>query len=369
MRTVHRKLTLLVVVVLLSTGCSPKVPLEVTVRQPAVDVLYGSPDEPLVDRPSGAAIGGSSAPGLIAAPVRFEPAADGDTRRSPAAAPETTSRRREPSCVTAPPDAAPTEVAPISVAAPPVPGVYAFRRSGTVKATQPGGSDDDLEALNGRPLPTLVRRRVSNVVTTPTSAGPYITYDVIETQEGDTLTTTTSYEIDPAGSGGVTADTTSDPGVRIARIMVQGKGTDGIEVNESFNPQPHLKILDLPLRVQAAQANRLQQSTRGTDPLTGASMEVFRQTLPRKRVDVCGKIVDAWRIKIGDPSDPSRQSTFSAANGRAYAFYGEIAFAPQLALIIADDFVFGGPGRLNLERGGRRFSQTSAATLNDVNPR
>jgi hypothetical protein len=261
--------------------------------------------------------------------------------------------------------------------------VYRFRRVGTSRSTAVGGTNEDLRAAPPRPLSVEVIREVTNVQEQRVSPESIqATYDVIETEPG--LRTTTSYEVDPLGTGAVRTDTNRDGGVRITRIVTErldlpGDGVAGSPVGaptrggrgaEVFVPSPPVKIVDFPLRPQpVVPENSPQQSDHALDPLTGTSIDVYRQTIGRARVDVCGTVIDAWRIQLSDPAR-GLWSQDSTRNGRQFRFSGSLTYAPQLGMIVADELQFGGPdaGESNQEQGGRRFELVTQATINRTTP-
>jgi hypothetical protein len=208
------------------------------------------------------------------------------------------------------------------VPAPPAEGRYTFDRHGFVKSST--ASYADAEAALPQSLDGAVYRDVSNVSTRSSSgsADPEITYDV--TQAEGRVSTTTTYVIRP------------DDGVYIQRIVTQATDLPGSPTTstgtESFSPQPAIKVVDLPLAVQAAPGSQTNadQSGQGVDPLTGVYMENYFQTVGRTTVLGCSETIDAWRVDVN-------AGAFRRPRVRTFAFRGSFAFAPQLGLIVSDD--------------------------------
>jgi hypothetical protein len=379
--SIRRIVPFVVALALTATACGPELSLDVGVREPAVDIIYGAPPTTVPPRPPDASFQNTTAPGFVSAPIRLDVPPVVNTR--PVAPRTNVTLPPPPACPTAGPFKVPAEAAPTSVTSTPKPGIYRFRRVGSSRATAPGGTTDQLRALPQQPLSAEIAREVTNVQTQHLPNGnDLITYDVVETEPG--LKTTTTYEIDPIGTGLVSTDTNRDAGVRITRIVTERSDlpgdtapggaasapTRGGQGAEVFVPQPALKIIDLPLRPQPAPTTTApQQQEHSVDPLTGTSIDLYRQTVGRARVDVCGTVIDAWQIAISDPSQ-QLWSQYQTQNGRRYRFSGSLTFAPQYGLIVADQFTFGGldVGDVNQESGGRRFELMSAATINSLTP-
>ena len=349
-----------------SVGCGPKLPLEVGVQEVPGDLIYGEQEriEP-APRPPGVELRETTAPGFVAAPIDLAPYA------GPSLPPPTS--RPTKACPEASPTEGPDTAAPSFVAAAPKAGRYRFRHEGFVKYGKPG--EPDASKADAQPLADEVIRTVTNVTEADVDGAKRISFDVVEQQPG--LKTTTSYLIDPVVGDSPNLGTATDPGLKITRIVTEradltGSGPGGATGRyrpgvESFNPQPPVKIMDLPMEPQPPEpvVTRTQQYSRGTDPLSGASMEVFFHTVERHRVDVCGTVLDTWLVRVS--IETHGMSNYDNGSDRRWNFAGTFAVAPQLGgLIVADDFMFGGPG--GVETGGRPFEHHTASVLSTIEP-
>ena len=361
---------------LITAACGPSISSEIGIRGEPVNVALGDRSvdpPPVLDVPT-------TGYGLIAAPVRLD--------LPPAPSRPTTSDDGDvvaprPACPRSKTGAA-EEAAPSAVAHGPAEGLYPYRRVGSVAFGEPGESLDAVAARPGEPLSGFVRRQVTNVQETPATdaAGPRVTFDVVQSEPG--LRTTTSYLIDPVGAKvgdplGVTTERRTSAGLKITRILLEradlpGDGPAGAgpgSARESFDPQPPVKIMNLPAGEEpnpdadglvATGANR--DDVRGVDPATGASMTVFQATKSRVNVDVCGRVIQGWQVKVSfEHPAGSLTSRFERPQVRDYTFTGEFVFAPQYALILSERFVFAGH-----DVDGRPYVMRTEATLSSVEP-
>lgn len=337
-------------------GCSgPKVPLEIGMNEAAVDIIYGDhnrpPDVPQ-PRPPGALA--STAPGFIGAPESIAPSTPATER--PGSNAVRTSTTVVVKCADPPGQGAVTDPAPSAVTRPPAAGSYGFRRQGQIKTAD---NDAALDKATARELSSEVARAVGNVTTEP-SAGDRLAFrfDVVETASG--IRTTTSFLVDSGR-----ADTPGSGGLFITRILTERPDLPAAPPNgpgvESFNPQPPIRIMDLPAATTQNQSSGgllPRSQSVGTDPLTGASMTIVYGTEFRRPVNACGTVVDAWQVRIYPESSYSRQGV------RSYSIAGTFKMAPQLGgLVVEDSFTLRGT-----DVGGKAFEQKSSATINSVRP-
>lgn len=363
---------------LITASCGPSISSEIGIRGEPVNVALGdrgTDTPPVLDVPT-------SGYGLIAAPVRLDVPPEqrqphsfnGDLAPTPPPPPACPRSRT----------GAAEEAAPSAVSRGPKEGVYPYRRSGSVSYGEPGEPLDEVAARPGAQLSDFLRRQIKNVVETPSTdaAGPRVAFDVVQLEPG--LRTTTSYVVDPAGAKvgdplGVTTERRTAPGLKITRILLERSdlpgdgpvGTGPGASRESFDPQPPVKIMNLPASEETnpdadglVATGATRDDVRGVDPVTGASMTVFQATKSRVNVDVCGRVIQGWRVQVSfEHPAGTLTSAYDRPQVRDYTFVGEFVFAPQLALILRESFVFAGH-----DVGGRPFVMRTDATLSSVEP-
>lgn len=356
MRPSRRLVAFCSLAVMAAGACGPDTSVDIGVRAAAVNLNFGDPKAkkaaPVLDVPI-------TGPGFVAPPVRLDlptdlPAAPLHSR------PRTGPLKR--ACPTAKAGTGAEEAAPASVTAPPKPGLYSFRRTGHLAV---GGTGAEKQ-----PLSEVVVQEVANVlsVAAPGDAtAARISFDVIQTEPG--LRTTTSYVIDPAG---VALDPRASGGLKIAKIVVERAdlpgdalaGIAGVSGVETFEPQPPVKIMNLPAALEPVPTDA-SMSSRGVDATTGAVMEVFSATQERVSVDVCGRVIQGFRVRVSfnDPTYGPRASSYQRPEVRGHTFSGDFVFAPQFALIVHQSLTFVGT-----DVGGVPFELHSTSTINNVEP-
>lgn len=344
-----------VAMLMFASACGGPTPrVHIGIREAPVNVRFGDHIPPAPPPVLGAPVSGF---GPIGAPVRLDrPPTD------PAPAPE------PPACPAASINAPAEEAAPSSVSAAPKPGLYRFRRTGYLKVGEPNDPPESLSTRPSQPLSIVTIHHLKNVVQTDiTGVGPRITYDIVQTEPG--LRTTTSYLIDPVG---VNADPRASAGLKITSIVLErsdlpGSGPQGVAgapMIETFSPQPPVKIMNLPTVVEPAPIDA-STSSRGIDPASNATMEVFSATRTRTSVDVCGRVIQGWQVQVSFPltNGVAFTSTYNRDQVRNYQFAGNFVFAPQFGLIVQQDLTFRG-----IEVGARPFEMHSASTINSLTP-
>lgn len=352
-----------------AAGCGPKIPLSIGKREAALDVMYGDQggDPPPPARPSSSGFERTTAPGFIVAPVDLDRVGeagggdDGNGRSS-----TTTTTTVASPCPVADPFEPPA-AAPDQVEAGPAPGSYVYQRTGFVRSAS---TPDGVKAATPVSLSREIRREVKDVTTAPGPRGAVVRYRVTQTEPG--VVTTTTFRIEP---GVVSASGASTGGLYIEQIVTERAdlpptGPNGAPVfpagQETFTPQPAVRIMDLPAQPQAPNPDR--RST-AVDPLIGATIEVIYNTQRREWVDVCGTWVDAWRVNINFPTSYNTNQGFGTS--RAFHIEGSFWIAPQLGgLIVRDSFQLGNETyqASNFEPGPRYFTQRSEAVLTSVTP-
>lgn len=313
--------------------------VSVGMKEAPIDITYGAQGTPSpASRPLGAGLGGTTFPGFISPPVLLPPPVTNDP---PPVAVET--------CPTADPFAVPARSAGSTVDGLPRMGGYGFVRDGwvqTARTDDPRGQAAVQDAPK-QPLSPRLMRFARNAHRVDANVSEY---DIV--QQDGYLKTTTTYSID------------NTSGMYIKRIVTERAdlppGPIGSSGVESFNPQPMIKIFNLPFvpeRVDGGVGTPTQESS-GVDPLTGVYMQTYFRTVDHERIDACGTVLDAWMIRVS--------GSFQRPNVRQFNFSGNLAIAPQLGgLIIRDEVLITG-GRD--DAAGLFFQQQSSATVTAPEP-
>jgi hypothetical protein len=344
-----------------ASACGPDHARQIGLKSKQLDLLYGrqgpAAESAPLSRPPGAEPDPTTFPSFLAAPVKLSGGgallSTQDDGPGPDGPPADTSPCPKPSKLAVPKDPADTVVQ-----APPKAGVYRFRRTGdlrTAPLSDPRGYDAAKDAP-AQPLSPEVVREVRNVSVVETPGQPkQFRYDVVEASPG--LKTTTTFRID------------NTAGIYIERIVTErtdlpagpaGSTAPGTGV-ESFNPQPAIKIVNLPMAVDPIAGGALAPAQRGqgVDPLTGVFMQVDIQNKGRVTVPACGEVAAGWLVSI-------TAGNFNRPNVRDFQIAGSFTVATGLGgLVIADD-VYLFQGRDYPEN--IVFEQRSAATVNHVAP-
>lgn len=335
----NRLVAVLVACMIALPACAPGRGLRVSMRESAVDITFGGPRSTPAPRPPRSGLGGSTFPGFIVPPVLID---------EPAPSPEPS---LVADCPVADPFGVPAVDAGSAVDADPREGGYVYRRVGYVQSvptSDPGGQQAVFSAPK-QPMAPAVVRAVRNV-RHETGATPRLRYDLVQTE--GSLTTTTTYVVD------------NTSGLYVERIVTEREdlpgGPAGRSGVETFQPQPMIKIANLPLQREGTEGGAVTpaQQSHGTDPLTGIVMDSYFQTVGHERVDACGSVLDAWTVKV--------HGSFQRPNVRQYTFAGDFAFAPQFGGLIVRDHILIGDGRD--DTAGVFFQQESDSTVNAPDP-
>ena len=124
----------------------------------------------------------------------------------------------------------------------------------------------------------------------------------------------------------IVQDGGNDDGIFLTRINEYDSLDDTTAT--SFTPEPSIKVLPLPVRAGLT----LGDSNAGVD---GTSLAVLRQTgtiTGRKRVDVCGVVIDSWFV------DGDQQ--YTAPSGTSYSIDYNYSVATQFGGYIAFENIF-----------------------------
>lgn len=361
------------------SACGPTIDLSIRVRQEPANVMYGAPPAasiaPLGPRPT-VPTTGTSAPGFIAPPVFT-----GDFTGEPGSDPDTTAggNPRKPtvpgvgvpvsSCPKAPLDAVPSEAAPATVRGAPMAGTYTYRRDAALKG---GANPTELGRAAPVKLPTELTRTVQAVQTVPGTedGGDQTTYEVVS-EEGGVRSITSWLIVSPVNGDAAEAGSAgpSGPGMYIRRIETTVTEKDGKVGLDVFQPTPPVKVLDLPFVPQVFDTT--PAASRGIDPITGATLDLFHATEGQVTVDVCGTPYRAWRVRLGQEvpsaSGPSRVvNEYTHPFKHGWKFTGTIDVLPQFGGIIAQDSFHFFEG---IDDRGGRFDLRSDSTLTAPKPK
>jgi len=101
-----------------------------------------------------------------------------------------------------------------------------------------------------------------------------------------------------------TAAGATDPGVYLVGLA----WTDPVRGSLTFQPSGNgLQVLPSPVQVAT---NNAQYPGIATDPDTLTTLQLVRNVRGRKRIDVCGQLVDTWTVEMsGTLTTPSAQWT------------------------------------------------------------
>jgi hypothetical protein len=204
-----------------------------------------------------------------------------------------------PACRTAAPDAVAERPATLSITTPPTIGIYPVRNVGTFTL-------DGLLKLSG-PYPRRTHQEIANVkvadITELTGqvSGRTITYDVIRRNPLQTVTTTYTSQVQARAGGPGTNELTL---VKVVTTSSAGEMT--------FAPIPAITVMQY-------KGEGSSWRSAGVDPTTGTAMVVQGSVEKKETVDLCGELVDSYRVvsheqmtnavsqysSQTDPSDPN----------------------------------------------------------------
>ncbi|MDQ1446624.1 MAG: hypothetical protein QOI20_3088 [Acidimicrobiaceae bacterium] len=329
MRRDLRRAAAVVALALMLGGCSgPTVPLGLFVKEEKVDIVLGSDQKEQrvpAARPPGADPINPGFPSFVSPPpppVR---------PTGPASAPGDQGPGDESKQDLPPPpaplvacprpraDQPPELVAGSNIEGPPKEGDYTYRRTGAARVR---GTTTSLDA-------EIVRR--INKVATITMAGRSVwRYDSTQRESNvvagssghvDAVTTTT-YELDQ--------NATVEGSEQVAGIKIVSVNTSSGDGQDSFSPQPPVRIMTLP-----ASAKSYDEQGSGTDPLSGTHLDTMFRTLERVEVEGCGVAYQAWRQQVSGVYYNASQ-TPGVAEGALY-FASIVYIAPQYGGIVLRD--------------------------------
>lgn len=282
---------------LLLSACGPKTPLELDLRTVAISVpRLVTPAIELVP------------PATTPQPVRLPPPPPLITvlPTVPTYPPVTALDPSPAACPKAGPLAVPAKPASITVPAPPAAGSYLQTSSGSYagSASTPGSGS----------LAGTVGVTVKSLPATTSLAGQRVdSWQVIRTDPARKSTSVEAYQL---------VHPSSAPGATAGGIYLVGLGwQDPIRGELTFEPTGNpLQILPLPVQVAS---NSTQYANSATDPNTLSTLSIIRNVTGRKRIDVCGQLVDTFRVEItGTLTTASRQYQVSWNQHLATAYGG-----------------------------------------------
>lgn len=191
-------------------------------------------------------------------------------------------------CPPAPPLAVPEYPARLTVTAGPATQAFVQRSTGRFQTVSGKGSLDGSVRVTVTDLPKLATSSGQTVL-------PW------QVQQVDPATRTRSVEVYqlllPSSAIGA-----SPPGVYLVGLA----WSDPVRGTLSFQPSGN-GLYVLPSPVQIAQ-NSEQYVGIATDPNTLTTLQLTRNVTGRKRVDVCGQLVDTWTVEMtGTLTSPSAQ--------------------------------------------------------------
>ena len=179
-----------------------------------------------------------------------------------------------PSCPTAPAGATPKGFATVDVKAPPAPGAYGRHNKGNFKVT--GGP-----VTVTLPYPFFTTDTISaskdvtptDPINTTFNTGPVSEYDIVN-QVTPTISTTTTYHL-----------TTS--AIQIVKEVIKNGAS-----TTTFAPSPPLDF------VQLNNGEGHTWHTAGVDTANNTAEEIEGAIKARVPVDVCGTLVDSYRVEL-----------------------------------------------------------------------
>lgn len=288
----------------LLAGCGPTTELDLGLRSvsitvprlvtPAVELIPPAPPPPLA---------------LPALPpiLRFLPPA---REPAPAVLPPP-STAPAPACPKAGPFAAPARPESLVVQAPPGPG------SSTQVAAGSSSSPAGAASLAGNVTTTVVALPRST-----STAGQVVDSWRVERRAATSRSVELYQLVHPSVSPLATAS-----GI----YLVGMAWTDPLRGDLSFQPEGG-GLFVLPSPVQLAASGSAQYAGSATDPDTLTTLSLIRNVTGRKRVDICGEVVDTFTVEMsGTLTSPGRQQQIAWTQQLATA-YGAANVAETLTL-------------------------------------
>ena len=281
------------VTVLLLTGCGPESELDLDLRSVAVTV-------PRLVTPAVELVPAAPAPPPVALPpVQLPPLPVFSP--SPVVAPSMPPPPAPPACPMASQFAVPDQPESITVDAPPVAGTTTHKATGSHSSTTGQGS-----------LAGEVRTTTTGLPSATTSAGQRVDAWQVE-------------RTDPAGGSAVEVyqlvHPSADPLATAAGIYLVGMAwKDPVRGDLTFQPEGGgLHVLPVP--VQLSTETGAQYAGSATDPSTLTTLSLVRNVTGRKRVDVCGDLVDTFTVQLSGvltTPDTQRQVAWTQQLATAY---------------------------------------------------
>ena len=291
----------------LLTGCGPKTQLDVNLRSVSITV-------PRLVTPAVELVPPSTTPVLAQLPpVPPVTTVLPLTSTYPAAPP--VAQAPAPVCPKANPLDVPDRPATIGVDAPPAAATFIQNDSGSFA----GAAGTPTSGSLAGPVTVQVKR----LPRATTDAGQVIdSYQVVRTDAARKSSQVEQYQL---------VHPSSDPTATAGGIYLVGMAWhDPARGNLSFQPTSGLQILPVPVAV--AQSGVPQYVGTGTDPDTLTTLSLARNVNGRKRVDVCGKLVDTFTVDMTGTlttADIQRQVSWTQHLATAY---GAVDVEDTLAL-------------------------------------
>lgn len=287
----------LLICLLLLSACGPKTPLELDLRTVSISVpRLLTPAIELVP------------PATTPPPIQLPPPPPLTTvlPTTPTYPPLPTTPPPAPACPQAGPLAVPAKPASLTVPAPPAAGSYVQASTGSYAGS---ASTPATGSLAGQ-----ISVVVKSQPTTTSLAGQRVdSWQVIRTDPARNSTAAEAYQlIQPSTAPGATA----------GGIYLVGLGwQDPVRGRLSFEPVGNpLQILPLPVQVAS---NNTQYANSATDPNTLTTLSIIRNVTGRKRIDICGQLIDTFRVEItGTLTTSNRQDQLSWTQHLATAYGG-----------------------------------------------
>jgi hypothetical protein len=251
-------------------ACGPAMPINAALKGQPANVLLGG------SRPSPSAVAQlpninpmATFPGFIQAPPPVIAAA-------PAPPPPSLSFSTPNPCPPADPHGAAQVALGNTPAGPPPDASYHFRQTGAVSFTKP--------SKGSVAVPSEVVRSIQS---TPTSAAGTYTYQVTET--ASSVTQVTKFLVDPEGVnvGGLAQSKAA--GLYITEV--DGYAPEG---NNQFTPDNPIELLGFPAASQVGTTFDVN----GVDAVHQLSLRGTGTVVGPDRVDACGKVIYAYRVKL-----------------------------------------------------------------------
>ncbi|MEO7804908.1 MAG: hypothetical protein ABIS18_11550 [Actinomycetota bacterium] len=291
---------LLVVLAALLTACLKVPPPGVSVKAARANLAFGVP--PIAEE---------------APPPGFEPIAVFVPLPSPRTTEKPTRLPPPPvvDCPTAPERTFPEEVATTDVTGHPKVGGYRWKLKGRFRDPVSGAISPlppfALRAIGGLDLKGAAPDKAVNF---SFSTGELEFNVDSRSQQGTGAFVVQKFNVVQTGSG--------DHGIFLTKILRYSSPTD--RDPQEFNPEPAVMLTELPVKVP------MTINSVGVDPDSLAALTVKGSLIGRKRVDVCGKIIDSWYYET--------EQQFTSATGANYTRLFKYSIATQFGgFIVFED--------------------------------